>query len=78
VRIWRKSRKGKKKDVRIKTEFISEVIGKPVVIEVGGKEPIAGMIVDNSKFWIKFQNVIGMIVYLNKAYLKTIIPLKKE
>ena len=73
-----KKQKRKKEDVKIKTEFISEVIGKLVVIEVEGKEPIAGMIVDNSKFWIKFQDVNGMIVYLNKAYLKTIIPLKKE
>jgi len=73
-----KKQKRKKEDVKIKTEFISEVIGKLVVIEVEGKEPTAGIIVDNSKFWIKFLNVIGMIVYLNKAYLKTIIPLKKE
>ena len=73
-----KKQKRKKEDVEIKTEFISEVIGKPVVIEVEGKEPIAGMIVDNSTFWIKFQDVNGKIVYLNKAYLKTIIPLKKE
>jgi len=35
-----KKQKRKKEDVKIKTEFISEVIGKPVVIEVGEKSQL--------------------------------------
>uniref|UniRef100_A0A7V3ZYQ9 Uncharacterized protein n=1 Tax=candidate division WOR-3 bacterium TaxID=2052148 RepID=A0A7V3ZYQ9_UNCW3 len=79
----KKEKKQKKKEgVKVKTvkyDFIPELIGRPVAIEVDGKdEPIAGMIVDNSTFWIKLQDVNGKIVYLNKAYVKSIIPLKKE
>ena len=70
----------KKEGIKVKTvkyDFIPELIGKPVVVEVDGKdEPIAGMIVDNSTFWIKLQDVNGRIMYLNKAYLKAIVPLK--
>ncbi len=70
----------KKEGIKVKTvkyDFIPELIGKPVVVEVDGKdEPIAGMIVDNSTFWIKLQDANGRIMYLNKAYLKAIVPLK--
>ena len=70
-------KKKKKKKGGGKAEFIPEVLGRPVAIEVDGKdEPIAGMIVDNSTFWIKFQDVNGKIMHLNKAYVKSIIPLK--
>jgi len=78
----KKQKKQKKKEgVKIvaKPDFIPELIGRPVAVEVDGKdEPIAGMIVDNSTFWIKLQDVNGKIMYLNKAYLKAIIPLKRE
>jgi len=77
----KKEKKQKKKEgvkVTVKYDFIPELIGRPVAIEVDGKdEPIAGMIVDNSTFWIKLQDVNGKIIYLNKAYVKSIIPLKK-
>ena len=79
----KKEKKQKKKKegakVAAKLDFIPELIGRSVAIEVDGKdEPIAGMIVDNSTFWIKLQDVNGKIMYLNKAYLKAIIPLKRE
>uniref|UniRef100_A0A7V3ZWA0 Uncharacterized protein n=1 Tax=candidate division WOR-3 bacterium TaxID=2052148 RepID=A0A7V3ZWA0_UNCW3 len=76
-----KKEKKKKEGIKVtvKYDFIPELIGRPVAIEVDGKdEPIAGMIVDNSTFWIKLQDVNGRIMYLNKAYLKAIIPLKRE
>jgi len=77
-----KKQKKKKEEVKVKTvkyDFIPELIGRPVAVEVDGKdEPIAGMIIDNSTFWIKLQDVNGRIMYLNKAYLKAIIPLKRE
>jgi hypothetical protein len=67
----------KKKKGGGKAEFIPEVLGRPVAIELDGKdEPIAGMIVENSTFWIKVQDVNGRIMHLNKAYVKSIIPLK--
>ena len=75
-----KKQKKKKEEVKVKavkSDFIPELIGRPVAIELDGKdEPIAGMIVDNSTFWIKFQDVNGKIMHLNKAYVKSIIPLK--
>ena len=74
-----KKQKKKKEEVKVtvKYDFIPELIGRPVAVEVDGKdEPIAGMIVDNSTFWIKFQDVNGKIMHLNKAYVKSIIPLK--
>jgi len=78
----KKEKKQKKKEgvkVVAKSDFIPELIGRPVAVEVDGKdEPIAGMIVDNSTFWIKLQDVNGKIIYLNKAYVKSIIPLKRE
>ena len=75
----KKKKKKKKGGGGGRVEFIPELIGRPVAVEVDGKnEPIAGMIVDNSTFWIKFQDVNGKIVYVNKAYLKAIIPLKRE
>jgi len=70
-------KKKKKKKGGGKAEFIPEVLGRPVAIELDGKdEPIAGMIVENSTFWIKVQDVNGRIMHLNKAYVKSIIPLK--
>jgi len=36
------------------------------------------MIIDNSIFWIKFQDVNGKIMYLNKAYVKSIITPKER
>ena len=72
-------KKKKKKKGGGKAEFIPEVLGRPVAIELDGKdEPIAGMIVENSTFWIKVQDVNGKIMHLNKAYVKSIIPLKRE
>lgn len=73
----KKKKKKKKGGGGGRVEFIPELIGRPVAIELDGKdEPIAGMIVDNSTFWIKFQDVNGKIMHLNKAYVKSIIPLK--
>jgi len=70
-------KKKKKKKGGGKAEFIPEVLGRPVAIELDGKdEPIAGMIVENSTFWIKVQDANGRIIQLNKAYVKSIIPLK--
>jgi len=74
-----KKQKKKKEGVKVtvKYDFIPELIGKLVAVEVDGKDDfLSGMIIDNSTFWIKFQDVNGRIVYLNKAYLKSIIPLK--
>jgi len=74
-----KKQKKKKEGAKVaaKPDFIPELIGRPVAVEVDGRdEPIAGMIVDNSTFWIKFQDVNGKIMHLNKAYVKSIIPLK--
>jgi len=74
-----KKQKKKKEGIKVaaKYDFIPELIGRPVAIEVDGKnEPIAGMIVDNSTFWIKIQDANGKIVYINKAYMRSIIPLK--
>jgi len=73
----KKKKKKKKGGGGGRVEFIPELIGRPVAVEVDGRdEPIAGMIVDNSTFWIKFQDVNGKIMHLNKAYVKSIIPLK--
>jgi len=70
-------KKKKKKKGGGKAEFIPEVLGRPVAVELDGNdEPIVGMIVDNSTFWIKFQDANGRIMHLNKAYVKSIIPLK--
>ena len=70
-------KKKKKKKGGGRVEFIPELIGRPVAVELDGRdEPIAGMIVDNSTFWIMFQDVNGKIMHLNKAYVKSIIPLK--
>jgi len=59
-------------------DFIPEVVNKPVGVEVEGHDNLfVGVILDNSKYWIKFQDINGKIVYLHKAYLKSITPLKQ-
>ena len=59
-------------------DFIPEVIGKPIAMElIGQNEPVVGVILDSSKYWVKFQDVNGKLIYFHKAYLKSITPLKQ-
>jgi len=58
-------KKKKKKEDRTGTDFIPELIGKPVAIEIDGeidgKDESYIVIIDNSIFWIKFQDANGNI-----------------
>lgn len=80
-----KPKKGKKQKSIQGTErlvqrkdFMDEILQKLVVIkltEVG--EPIVGKVLDHTPYWLKIEDPSERIIYLNKAHIKTIIPMKQ-
>ena len=63
---------------KVLEDFMDELLGKSIAMKLQGGEAIAGRLLETSRFWIKVEDASGNVVYVNKAFITTIHPLKRE
>jgi hypothetical protein len=62
----------------VKKDFIDEVLGKIVVIRLEDEaDPVVGKVLDNAPYWLKMVDANGKLFYVNKAYIKILLPAKE-
>jgi len=60
-----------------KKDFMGELLGKIVAVKLVDEEaPLVGKVVEHTPYWLKIEDGVGRIIYINKAHVKTIIPVK--
>jgi hypothetical protein len=82
-----KTGKGKKEKAKgrvregrgeVKKDFIDEVLGKIVVIRLEDEaDPVVGKVLENAPYWLKMVDANGKLFYVNKAYIKILLPAKE-
>jgi hypothetical protein len=62
----------------VKKDFIDEVLGKIVVIRLEDEaDPVVGKVLENAPYWLKMVDANGKLFYVNKAYVKILLPAKE-
>jgi hypothetical protein len=62
----------------VKKDFIDEVLGKIVVIRLEDEaDPVVGKVLENAPYWLKMVDANGKLFYVNKAYIKILLPAKE-
>jgi hypothetical protein len=62
----------------VKKDFIDEVLGKIVVMRLEDEaDPVVGKVLEHSPYWLKMVDANGKLMYVNKAYIKILLPAKE-
>jgi hypothetical protein len=61
-----------------KRDFMDEILGKIVVMRLEDEaDPVVGKVLEHSPYWLKIVDANGKLMYVNKAYIKILLPAKE-